>query len=155
MVTSKMGFVFRRSGFDGTSNVLAGKKYGIPCKGTQAHAFVSSFLDSDEDRVSKLKLVGSDNEARPFFPIAKEWLEKLAHVLEVPIDQTSRSELLAFCAFAVAFPTNFLALVDTYNVLRFVIIFKFYLNFMYDKLPPFVMFLSPASKFTSFCFIKH
>ena len=98
--------------------MLAGKKYGIPCKGTQAHAFVSSFLDDDEDRVGKLTLNGNQAEAREFFPVAKQWLEKLGPVLEVPIDQTSRSELIAFCAFAVAFPTNFLALVDTYNVIR-------------------------------------
>jgi len=105
-------------GFDGTSNVLAGKKFGIPCKGTQAHAFVSSFLDDDENRVGKLKLNGNDKEAKEFFPIAKQWLEKLAPILDVPIDQTSTSELIAFSAFAVAFPTNFLALVDTYNVIR-------------------------------------
>lgn len=35
-------------GFDATSNVLAGKLYGIPVRGTHAHAFVMSYSSPDE-----------------------------------------------------------------------------------------------------------
>ena len=40
MTASKYSYL---GGFDGTSNVYAGYKYGIPISGTHAHSFVMSF----------------------------------------------------------------------------------------------------------------
>jgi nicotinate phosphoribosyltransferase len=33
-------------------------------------------------------------------------------------NEANNGELAAFCSFALSFPSNFLALVDTYNVLK-------------------------------------
>lgn len=45
-------------------------------------------------------------------------MEKLdLHFLQT---ECNRGELAAFIGFAVSFPTSFLALVDTYNVLKYV-----------------------------------
>lgn len=42
---SKYAFI---GGFDGTSNLLAGKAYGIPVTGTHAHSFVMTYSSMDQ-----------------------------------------------------------------------------------------------------------
>lgn len=41
----------RPTGFDGTSNVLAGKLLGMAISGTHAHAFVQSYVSLDNLKV--------------------------------------------------------------------------------------------------------
>lgn len=92
-------------GFDGTSNVLAGSLFGIPCRGTHAHAFVSSFTTLDE--VRGCEVAGVDLAARALHYLRENGWDSTA----------SESELAAFVSYARSFPDGLLALVDTYDTL--------------------------------------
>lgn len=95
-------------GFDGTSNVLAGKMFKIPVKGTHAHSFVTSFSSLDD------VAGGGQLRAR-----AERWRRHVAAVLGVSPEEASDGELAALISYAQAFPSGFLALVDTYDVKRY------------------------------------
>jgi nicotinate phosphoribosyltransferase len=92
-------------GFDGTSNVLAGKVFDIDVKGTHAHSFVCSFMGLDDLRTRMLDGVDIVSE-----------IEK--YRAEMGWGHTNQGELAAFISYAQAFPDGFLALVDTYDTLR-------------------------------------
>lgn len=92
-------------GFDGTSNVLAGKEYSIPISGTHAHSFVTSYTDFSDLKTTELD--GVDLVKR-----AQHYQRELGY------GATNASELAAFIAYAIAFPKRFLALVDTYDTLN-------------------------------------
>ncbi|CDJ57411.1 nicotinate phosphoribosyltransferase, putative, partial [Eimeria maxima] len=99
--------------FDGTSNVQAAYRFGIPLAGTMSHAFVSSFSSFDD-------LKNTNSPLGPDFP--KTVLAARDEVFNVWPENNFRQmakedELVAFVAFALTFPDNFLALVDTYNTL--------------------------------------
>uniref|UniRef100_A0A7E4V363 Nicotinate phosphoribosyltransferase n=1 Tax=Panagrellus redivivus TaxID=6233 RepID=A0A7E4V363_PANRE len=106
-------------GFDGTSNVLAGKLFGIPVRGTQAHSFICSFSNADD---LKFRDIPNKNtgEIVNIFELGQKKLRELVQVLNwgVSLEEISEGELAAFCAYAIAFPDTFLALIDTYDVLR-------------------------------------
>jgi nicotinate phosphoribosyltransferase len=106
-------------GFDGTSNVMAAYAYGIPCRGTHAHAFVQSFaeagrLQDGETTASSwgtlLASLAHEYRERVIEPILRE-------SFQVSAKAANGSELRAFIAYATAFPNAFLALVDTYDSL--------------------------------------
>ncbi|KAE8686026.1 Nicotinate phosphoribosyltransferase [Hibiscus syriacus] len=107
-------------GFDATSNVAAGRLFGIPLRGTHSHAFISSFMGPDE--ILERSLCSSDGSStcEDFLTLVQSWLSKIQS-LKSPgstCGETNQSELAAFISYALAFPNNFLALVDTYDVMR-------------------------------------
>ncbi|KAH9374213.1 hypothetical protein HPB48_013698 [Haemaphysalis longicornis] len=105
------------AGFDGTSNVLAGKLFNIPLRGTHAHAFVMSFSCLDDCKLRMLKPANGDQEV-DFLALCCKWRKELTGVFRTIEDEASSGELAALISYAVSFPRSFLALVDTYDVLR-------------------------------------
>ncbi|CAG7659360.1 unnamed protein product [Allacma fusca] len=105
-------------GFDGTSNVLAGKLYQIPVRGTHAHAYISSFSDCEElkCRTMKHKETGEEQD---FIEMCKNWKTELAPFFALMKEESSDGELAAFASYALAFPEAFVALVDTSGLLNF------------------------------------
>lgn len=104
-------------GFDGTSNVLAGKLFNIPVKGTHAHAYITSFTGIEElkTRVLAHKETG---DKRDLLELAIQHRIQLSKILDISTDESSEGELAAMVSFAIAFPDGFMALVDTYDVKR-------------------------------------
>lgn len=102
-------------GFDGTSNVLAGKLFNIPVKGTHAHSYVTSFSNLDEvtNRMLSPKSGGAPVD---FLAMCKTWREKLTPLFHIMLSEANDGEFAAFISFAIAFPEQLLALVDTYDV---------------------------------------
>lgn len=107
-------------GFDATSNVAAGKLFGIPLRGTHSHAFVSSYMNIDEIAEKSLCSSNGSTTCEDFVSLVQSWLGKIqrSKPLHGIFGETNQSELAAFTSYALAFPTNFLALVDTYDVMR-------------------------------------
>lgn len=102
-------------GFDGTSNVLAGKLFNIPVKGTHAHSYVTSFNDfSDLHQV--MLAPKKKGEPKNLLELAVGYRTRVEPIFNAIVAEASDGELAAFISFAIAFPDGFLALVDTYDV---------------------------------------
>ena len=104
-------------GFDGTSNVLAAKLYGVPVKGTHAHAYVCSFSSLNDLRTPTVMDTRNTSLGSP----GKEHniVESVLKLrTEMGWESTNEGELAAFISYAQAFPNGFLALIDTYDTLQ-------------------------------------
>ncbi|XP_068626679.1 nicotinate phosphoribosyltransferase isoform X1 [Battus philenor] len=105
-------------GFDGTSNVLAGKMFNIPVKGTHAHSFVTSFSSLDDIASVVIRHAETQKQCN-LLELAIEWRKRVSSITDVSPEEASDGELAALISYALAFPTGFLALVDTYDVKRY------------------------------------
>ncbi|KAL9340886.1 hypothetical protein Peur_067105 [Populus x canadensis] len=107
-------------GFDATSNVAAGRLFGIPLRGTHSHAFVSSYMSPDEIIDKSLQSADGSSSCEDFVSSVQTWINKIqwSNSLRDIFGETNQSELAAFTSYALAFPRSFLALVDTYDVMR-------------------------------------
>ncbi|XP_060805464.1 nicotinate phosphoribosyltransferase isoform X1 [Amyelois transitella] len=105
-------------GFDGTSNVLAGKMFNIPVRGTHAHSFVTSFSTLAD--LSAVTLAHAHtHEPRDLLSLATDWRQRVSSIIDISPEEASDGELAALISYAIAFPSGFLALVDTYDVKRY------------------------------------
>lgn len=106
-------------GFDGSSNVLAGKLFDITVKGTHAHSFVMSYTSLSDLHTSKIASSKDSTVEVEFLSLVLEKRKLLG------AETTNEGELAAFIAYAQAFPNGCLALIDTYDTL-----FSGLLNFL-------------------------
>merc|ERR1711892_960987 len=117
-------------GFDGTSNVLAGKLFSIPVKGTHAHAFVTSFTGVEEVKHRDLErnseslpngdihTENGEGKSKDFVSRCEDWRNQLGEDLNILASEAHDGEFAAFISYAIAFPKTFTALIDTYDVAR-------------------------------------
>eukprot|EP00271_Cylindrocystis_brebissonii_P007368 TRINITY_DN20765_c0_g1_i1.p1 TRINITY_DN20765_c0_g1~~TRINITY_DN20765_c0_g1_i1.p1 ORF type:complete len:576 (-),score=118.19 TRINITY_DN20765_c0_g1_i1:897-2624(-) len=107
-------------GFDATSNAKAGMLFGIPLKGTHSHAYVTSYKCFEDIQNPTLAYADGKEQCQNFVTAVKAKLTAMQgkKSLRAVFSETNTSELAAFTAYALAFPTTFQALVDTYDVLR-------------------------------------
>ncbi|XP_071594640.1 nicotinate phosphoribosyltransferase isoform X2 [Heliangelus exortis] len=104
-------------GFDSTSNILAGKLYGIPVRGTVAHSFIMSFTSLEEVQPRELSPLAGGQPV-DLVALAVSWLQQVCELLQTPPEKVNQGELAAFVSYAITFPKDFQGLLDTYCVRR-------------------------------------
>ncbi|XP_069009034.1 nicotinate phosphoribosyltransferase isoform X2 [Embiotoca jacksoni] len=103
-------------GFDLTSNVQAGFLFGIPVAGTMAHSYVTSFTSLEEVWPQTLVAVNGDPDPVDVVSLTKGWLSRVCELLGAEPGKIREGELAAFLSYAIAYPQNFLPVIDSYSV---------------------------------------
>eukprot|EP00064_Thunnus_orientalis_P016314 superscaffoldBa00003203_g16378 len=103
-------------GFDLTSNVQAGFLFGIPIAGTMAHSYVTSFTSLEEVWPQTLVAVNGEPDPVDFISLTKGWLSRVCELLGAEPGKIREGELAAFLSYAIAYPHNFLPVIDSYSV---------------------------------------
>jgi nicotinate phosphoribosyltransferase len=82
-------------GFDATSNVDAGRRFGIPVKGTHSHAFVSSFMGFDDIIERSLPYAEGGKICEDFVHLTQLWLSRMqvAFSFAIPLHIVHMSSL--------------------------------------------------------------
>lgn len=91
-------------GFDGTSNIVAASRYGLPLVGSMGHAFITQFMHRQHINGGLLDRA-----------VVHHIRTQVCDFLNA---QPAPFELEAFCVFAETFSKKFIALIDTVNVLE-------------------------------------
>ncbi|CAL8309425.1 unnamed protein product [Lota lota] len=99
-------------GFDMTSNVQAGFLFGIPVAGTMAHSYVTSFNSLEET----LRPADGEKDPIDLISLTKGILGRLCELLGAEPAKIHEGELAAFLSYAIAYPGNFLPVIDSYSV---------------------------------------
>ncbi|XP_035614654.1 nicotinate phosphoribosyltransferase [Oncorhynchus keta] len=103
-------------GFDMTSNVQAGFLFGIPVAGTMAHSYVTSFSSLEEVWPQTLVAANGDHDNIDLISLTKGWLGRVCELLGAESGNIHEGELAAFLSYAIAYPHNFLPVIDSYSV---------------------------------------
>ncbi|KAM4574722.1 nicotinate phosphoribosyltransferase [Fundulus diaphanus] len=103
-------------GFDLTSNVQAGFLFGIPVVGTMAHSYVTSFSSLEEVWPQTLVKANGDPDPVDVISLTKGWLRRVCELLGAEPENIREGELAAFLSYAIAYPHNFLPVIDSYSV---------------------------------------
>lgn len=92
--------------------------FNIPVKGTHAHSFVTSFSTLD-DMQSVILRHAETKKQYNLLELATEWRNRVSSIIDISAEAASDGELAALISYALAFPSGFMALVDTYDVKRY------------------------------------